>query len=115
MKILGISGALRCQNHDCSASLLIDGKLVDLSNDPGKAWETALENNDYIYFPSNESADWFVNHYKEHYKGFKTPKSFKKAKFIDPDDSGGFGATEPEYYDPTGEFGNGQPLKRRIN
>ena len=28
MKILGISGALRCQNHDCSASLLIDGKLV---------------------------------------------------------------------------------------
>ena len=28
MKILGISGALSCPNHDCSASLLIDGKLI---------------------------------------------------------------------------------------
>ena len=28
MKILGVSGAYKYPSHDCSASLLIDGKLV---------------------------------------------------------------------------------------
>ena len=57
----------------------IDGQLVDLSGDPEKAWKSALEHNDYIYFPSNDAADWFTKNYRNYYKGFdKTPQAFKQ-------------------------------------
>lgn len=57
----------------------IDGKLVDLSGNPDKAWESAIKHNDYIYFPSREAADWFTKNYKNYYKGFdKKPKQFKQ-------------------------------------
>ena len=57
----------------------IDGQLVDLSEDPEKAWKSAIEHKDYIYFPSNDAADWFTKNYKNYYKGFdKTPQAFKQ-------------------------------------
>ena len=57
----------------------IDGQLVDLSGDPEKAWKSAIEHKDYIYFPSNDAADWFTKNYKNYYKGFdKTPQAFKQ-------------------------------------
>lgn len=57
----------------------IDGQLVDLSGDREKAWESAIEHKDYIYFPSNDAADWFTKNYKNYYKGFdKTPQAFKQ-------------------------------------
>jgi hypothetical protein len=48
----------------------INGKLIDLSSDRDKAWESAIEHNDYIYFPSKEAADWFTKNYKKYYRGF---------------------------------------------
>ena len=63
----------------------IDGKLIDLSNDPDKAWELAIKHKDYVYFPSREAAEWFTTHYKDYYKGFQTepqtskePQQFKE-------------------------------------
>ena len=57
----------------------IDGQLIDLSGDREKAWESAIEHKDYIYFPSNDAADWFTKNYKNYYKGFdKTPQTFKQ-------------------------------------
>lgn len=57
----------------------IDGQLVDLSEDREKAWKSAIEHKDYIYFPSNDAADWFTKNYKNYYKGFdKTPQAFKQ-------------------------------------
>lgn len=57
----------------------IDGQLVDLSNDREKAWKSAIEHKDYIYFPSNEAAEWFTKNYKNYYKGFnKTPQAFQQ-------------------------------------
>ena len=57
----------------------INGQLVDLSRDREKAWKSAIEHKDYIYFPSREAADWFTKNYKNYYKGFdKTPQSFKQ-------------------------------------
>ena len=57
----------------------IDGQLVDLSGDREKAWKSAIEHKDYIYFPSNDAADWFTKNYKKYYKGFdKTPQAFKQ-------------------------------------
>ena len=57
----------------------IDGQLVDLSGDREKAWESAIEHKDYIYFPSNDAAEWFTKNYKNYYKGFnKTPQAFKQ-------------------------------------
>ena len=57
----------------------IDGQLVDLSGDKEKAWKSAIEHKDYIYFPSNDAADWFTKNYKNYYKGFdKTPQAFKQ-------------------------------------
>ena len=57
----------------------IDGQLVDLSGNPEKAWKSAIEHKDYIYFPSNDAADWFTKNYKKYYRGFdKTPQTFKQ-------------------------------------
>ena len=57
----------------------IDGQLIDLSGDREKAWESAIEHKDYIYFPSNDAADWFTKNYKNYYKGFdRTPQTFKQ-------------------------------------
>ena len=57
----------------------IDGQLIDLSGNPEKAWKSAIEHKDYIYFPSNDAADWFTKNYKNYYKGFdKTPQAFKQ-------------------------------------
>ena len=57
----------------------IDGQLVDLSGDPEKAWKSAIEHKDYVYFPSNDAADWFTKNYKNYYKGpDKTPQAFKQ-------------------------------------
>ncbi len=63
----------------------IDGKLIDLSNDRDKAWESAIKHKDYVYFPSREAAEWFTTHYKDYYKGFQTepqpskePQQFKE-------------------------------------
>ena len=57
----------------------INGQLVDLSGNREKAWKSAIEHKDYIYFPSKEAADWFTKNYKNYYKGFnKTPQSFKQ-------------------------------------
>ena len=56
----------------------IDGKLVDLSSDREKAWESAVKRGDYVYFPSKEAADWFTKNYKKYYKGFKEPQAFKQ-------------------------------------
>ena len=63
----------------------IDGKLIDLSNDRNKAWESAIKHKDYVYFPSREAAEWFTTHYKDYYKGFQTepqtskePQQFKE-------------------------------------
>lgn len=57
----------------------IDGKLVDLSYNRDAAWKSAIDRNDYIYFPSKEAAEWFTTHYKEYYKGFnEKPESFKQ-------------------------------------
>lgn len=57
----------------------INGQLVDLSEDREKAWKSAIEHKDYIYFPSNDAADWFTKNYKNYYKGFdKTPRAFKQ-------------------------------------
>jgi len=50
-----------------------------LSDDKEKAWKSAIEHKDYIYFPSNEAAEWFTKNYKDYYKGFdKIPQAFKK-------------------------------------
>ena len=56
----------------------IDGKLVDLSDDREKAWKSAIEHKDYIYFPSNDAADWFTKNYKKYYKGFRESQAFKQ-------------------------------------
>ncbi len=57
----------------------IDGQLVDLSGNPEKAWKSAIKHKDYIYFPSNDAADWFTKNYKNYYKGFdKIPQAFKQ-------------------------------------
>jgi hypothetical protein len=50
-----------------------------LSGDREKAWKSAIEHKDYIYFPSNDAAEWFTKNYKNYYKGFdKTPQTFKQ-------------------------------------
>jgi len=50
-----------------------------LSGDREKAWKSAIEHKDYIYFPSNDAAEWFIKNYKNYYKGFdKTPQTFKQ-------------------------------------
>ena len=57
----------------------INGELVDLSNDKEAAWKSAIKHGDYVYFPSNEAAEWFTKNYKDYYKGFnKTPQAFKQ-------------------------------------
>ena len=57
----------------------INGELVDLSNDKEAAWKSAIKHGDYVYFPSNEAAEWFTKNYKNYYKGFnKTPQAFKQ-------------------------------------
>ena len=59
----------------------IDGKLVDLSDDPEKAWQSAVDHKDFIHFPSKEAAEWFTTHYKEYYRGFdKQPKELQEFK-----------------------------------
>ena len=57
----------------------INGQLVDLSGDREKAWKSATEHKDYIYFPSKEAADWFTKNYKNYYKGLdNVSQSFKE-------------------------------------
>jgi hypothetical protein len=52
-----------------------------LSGDREKAWKSAIEHKDYIYFPSNDAAEWFTKNYKNYYKGFdKTPQTFKQGR-----------------------------------
>lgn len=59
----------------------IDGKLVDLSDDPEKAWQSAVDHKDFIYFPSKEAAEWFTTHYKEYYRGFdEQPEELQEFK-----------------------------------
>ena len=38
---------------------MIDGKLVDMQDDPGKAYDMAIEKGDYIQFESEEAATAF--------------------------------------------------------
>ena len=59
----------------------INGQLVDLSGDREKAWKSAIEHGDYIYFPSNADADWFTaDNYKQYFPGLKkyAPQAFKQ-------------------------------------
>lgn len=68
----------------------INGELIDLSNNPDAAWKSAIENNDYIYFPSNDAADWFIKNYRNYYKGFKErPKQFNDKGVINYEKQGG--------------------------
>ena len=59
----------------------INGQLVDLSGDREKAWRSAIEHGDYIYFPSNADADWFTaDNYKRYFPGLEkyAPQAFKQ-------------------------------------
>ena len=61
---------------------MINGSLVDLSEDRQKAFESALQNNNFIIAPNEEIADQFTRHYKESnlFKGFR---KFQKDTGID--------------------------------
>lgn len=61
---------------------MINGKLMDLSNDKQKAFESALQNNNFIIAPNKEIADQFTRYYKESnlFKGFR---KFQKDTGID--------------------------------
>lgn len=61
---------------------MINGKLIDLSNNRQKAFESALQNNNFIIAPNKEIADQFTRYYKESnlFKGFR---KFQKDTGID--------------------------------
>ena len=56
---------------------MINGSLVDLSVDRQKAFESALQNNNFIIAPNEEIADQFTRYYKESnlFKGFRNYRS----------------------------------------
>ena len=58
----------------------INGELHDLSNDRETAYKSAMQSEDYVVFPSEESAEWFTaDNYKRYFPGLEqyAPQSRK--------------------------------------
>ena len=70
----------------------INGELHDLSNDRETAYKSAMQSEDYVVFPSEESAEWFTaDNYKRYFPGLEqyAPQSrkFKQGGAVIPSGS----------------------------
>ena len=62
---------------------MLDGSLVDLSNDRERAFELARQNNNYIYAPNKKIAENFTSYYKESptFPGFQKFNPVKNLRY----------------------------------